>query len=183
MRQIADVARRVNATRLTVVRGLQDPRLPEGSQFANCVELLKRCCDVVEPRELVMVLEPLNRKTDHPGVFLCESPQAYAICESVNRPSCKILFDIDHQQITEGNLIPNLDQCWPHIACLQYGDNPGRHEPGTGEINDSNVFRHIANKGHDGIIGMEHGNSRSRIEGEWAVIDAYRAVDSENARM
>jgi hydroxypyruvate isomerase len=87
------------------------------------------------------------------------------------------LFDIYHQQITEGNLIPNLDQCWNEIAYLQSGDNPGRKEPGTGEINYTNVFAHIAGKGYRGIIGMEHGNAQPGEAGEWAVIAAYRSVD------
>ena len=124
-----------------------------------------------------MVLEPLNTKQNHPGVFLSGSPQAYLLCKAVNRPSCKILFDMYHQQITEGNLIPNLDQCWDEIAYLQSGDNPGRKEPGTGEINYKNVFRHIADKGYRGIIGLEHGNSQPGEAGERAVIAAYRSVD------
>ena len=177
MRSIVEVAKRVNTKYLTVVLGLEDPKLPLGYQTANCVELLKRCCDIVEPHGLVMVLEPLNRKKNHPGVFLHESPQAYLICKAVGRPSCKILFDIYHQQITEGNLIPNLDRCWDEIGYLQSGDNPGRKEPGTGEIHYANVFAHVHQKGYDGIIGMEHGNSIKGSEGEQAVIAAYRAVD------
>ncbi len=97
MRDIVEVAKRVNATFLTVVLGREDPKLPRDYQTANCIELLKRCCDVVEPHKLVMVLEPLNTKTNHPGVFLSESPHAYQICRAVGRPSCKILFDIYHQ--------------------------------------------------------------------------------------
>lgn len=177
MRDIVEVAKRVNATFLTVVLGREDPKLPRDYQTANCIELLRRCCDVVEPHKLVMVLEPLNTKTNHPGVFLSESPHAYQICRAVGRPSCKILFDIYHQQITEGNLIPNIDRCWDEIAYFQCGDNPGRKEPGTGEIHYRNVFDHLARKGYDGIVGMEHGNSMPGPDGERAVIEAYRAVD------
>ncbi|MGB7345239.1 MAG: TIM barrel protein, partial [Pirellulaceae bacterium] len=129
MKAVVEIAKRVNATYLTVVCGLLDPKLPIDYQSANCIDLLKRCCDIVEPHGLVMVLEPLNRKTNHPGVFLAESPHAYLICKAVNRPSCKILFDIYHQQITEGNLIPNIDRCWDEIAYMQCADNPGRTEP------------------------------------------------------
>jgi hydroxypyruvate isomerase len=177
MREIVDVAKRIPTRYLTVVPGLEDPKLPGEYQTANCVELLRQCCDIVEPHGLVMVLEPLNRKQNHPGVFLYGSPQAYLLCKAVHRPSCKILFDIYHQQITEGNLIPNLDHCWDEIAYLQAGDNPGRKEPGTGEINYKKVFQHIAEKGYRGIIGMEHGNSQRGEAGERAVIAAYRAVD------
>ena len=177
MQAIIDVAKRVNATYLTVVPGLLDEKLPLDYQMANCIDLLKRCCDLVEPHGLVMVLEPLNRKTNHPGVLLHESPQAYLLCKAVERDSCKILFDIYHQQITEGNLIPNMDRCWDQIAYIQCGDNPGRAEPGTGEINYRKVFAHLAEKGYDGIIGMEHKNSIKGVDGEQAVINSYRAVD------
>jgi hydroxypyruvate isomerase len=103
--------------------------------------------------------------------------QAYQICKAVDSPSCKILDDLYHQQITEGNLIPNIDAAWDEIAYFQIGDNPGRDEPTTGEINFANVFAHIRDNGFDGILGMEHGNSRPGREGELAVIAAYRSVD------
>jgi hydroxypyruvate isomerase len=125
-----------------------------------------------------MVLEPLNWHTNHGGAFLRHSDQAYALCQAVNSPACKILFDLYHQQISEGNLINNLDACWDEIAYVQAGDNPGRKEPGTGEINYRNVFQHLAKKNYRGVIGMEHGNSKPGAEGEQAVIDAYRAADS-----
>jgi hydroxypyruvate isomerase len=124
-----------------------------------------------------MVLEPLNFM-NHPGMFLYGSPQAYEICKAVDSPSCKILFDIYHQQIQEGNLIPNMKACWDEIAYIQIGDNPGRNEPTTGEINYRNVFKFIHSQGYEGILGMEHGNSIEGKEGARAVIDAYRQVDA-----
>ena len=124
-----------------------------------------------------MVLEPLNFR-DHPGLFLKESPQAYEICKSVNSPSCKILFDIYHQQIQEGDLIPNIENCWDEIEYFQIGDNPGRNEPTTGEINYNNVFKYIHNKGYNGILGMEHGNSIQGERGEKVLVDAYLEADS-----
>jgi hydroxypyruvate isomerase len=125
-----------------------------------------------------MVLEPLNTLRNHPGMFLTSSPQAYLVCKAVNSPSCKILFDIYHQQITEGNLIPNIDTAWDEIAYIQVGDNPGRNEPGTGEINYRNVFKHIHGKGFTGVVGMEHGNATRGRDGERAVINAYVAADA-----
>ncbi len=177
IRESVDVARRVNAKWMTVVPGHVDLRKDMGYQTANVIEALKRACDILEPHGLVMVLEPLNFY-NHPGMFLTKIPQAYQICRAVNSPSCKILFDIYHQQITEGNLIPNIDMAWSEIGYFQIGDNPGRKEPTTGEINYKNVFKHIYEKGYKGILGMEHGNSKKGKEGELAVIDAYKEVDS-----
>ncbi len=172
-----EVAKRVGATWCTVVPGMVEPRLEPDYQTANVVEALRRAADVCEPAGLVMVLEPLNPWRDHPGMFLAKIPQAYLVCKAVGSPSCKILFDIYHQQITEGNLIPNIDRAWDEIAYFQIGDNPGRKEPTTGEINYRNVFRHIHAKDFQGILGMEHGNSKSGVEGERALIEAYRSCD------
>jgi len=171
-----EVAKRVNAKWMTVVPGHVDLRKDMGYQTANVVETLKQASAILEPHGLTMVLEPLNPR-DHPGLFLTKAAQAYAICKAVNSPACKILFDIYHQQITEGNLIPNIDNTWEVIAYFQVGDNPGRKEPTSGEINYLNVFKHIHNKGFEGVVGMEHGNSVAGKEGEEKVIEAYRAVD------
>ena len=171
------VAKRVNAKWMTVVPGNLDQRKDMSYQTSNVIETLKRASDILESHNLVMVLEPLNFR-DHPGLFLTESPQAFQICKAVDSPSCKILFDIYHQQIQEGNLIPNIDDSWDEIAYFQIGDNPGRKEPTTGEINYKNVFKFIHEKGYDGILGMEHGNSIKGIEGEKALVDSYLKVDS-----
>ncbi|MBI4408601.1 MAG: TIM barrel protein [Gemmatimonadetes bacterium] len=173
-----EVARRVHAKWMTVVPGHVHPRLEPSYQTAHVIETLRRAAEILEPHGLVMVLEPLNTLRDHPGMFLTRIPQAFLICKAVGSPSCKILFDVYHQQITEGNLMPNLDAAWDEIAYIQVGDNPGRKEPTTGEINYRNVFRHLHRKGYTGIVGMEHGNSRPGRAGEQAVIDAYIAVDS-----
>ncbi len=178
LKKATEVAKRVNARWCTVVPGAIDPRQDAGYQFSNCVDLLKRCCEVIEQAksDLVMVLEPLNFR-DHPGLLLTKIAQGFAICRAVGSPHCKILDDLYHQQITEGNLIPNLDRAWDEIAYFQVGDNPGRHEPGTGEINFRNVFRHLHGKGFTGIVGMEHGNAESGKEGEKKLIAAYRDAD------
>jgi hydroxypyruvate isomerase len=178
VRESVDVAKRVNARWMTVVPGHVDRRLDMNFQTANVVDALRRAAAVLEPHGLVIVIEPLNTLRDHPGQFLNTIPQAFQICRAVGSPSCKILFDIYHQQITEGNLIPNINTAWDEIAYLQVGDNPGRNEPGTGEINYRNVFKHIHGKGFTGVVGMEHGNSIKSREGERAVIEAYSAADS-----
>jgi len=173
-----DVAKRCGAKWTTVVPGQVTQRMEIDYQTANCIDNLRALSEVCETTGLVMVLEPLNWWANHPGLFLNKIPQAYLICRAVNSPSCKILDDLYHQQITEGNLIPNLDAAWSEIAYIQTGDNPGRKEPTTGEINYRNVFKHLHSKGFTGIVGMEHGNSRGGKEGERAVIDAYRWCDT-----
>jgi hydroxypyruvate isomerase len=176
IRKSVEVAKRVDARWMTVVPDHVEPRLQPHFQMANVVETLKQACGILEPHGLVMVLEPLNFR-DHPGMFLTEIPQAYMICKAVDSPACKILFDIYHQQITEGNIIPNIDAAWDEIAYFQVGDVPGRNEPTTGEINYRNIFEHIHGKGFEGVVGMEHGKSVDSAAGERALIEAYRKSD------
>lgn len=177
IKESIEVAKRVNTKWMTVVPGFVDLRQNISYQTAHVIESLKQASAILEPHDLTMVLEPLNFR-DHPGLFLSESPQAYEICKAVNSPACKILFDIYHQQIQEGNLIPNINASWDEIAYFQIGDNPGRNEPTTGEINFKNVFKYIYDRGFNGILGMEHGNSKQGKNGERAVIDAYLKVDA-----
>lgn len=173
-KRAVEVAKRVNAKWMTVVPGGYDRNLPIGIQDANVIEALRRGAEILEPHGLTMVLEPLS---DSPDLYLQKSDQTYMICKAVNSPSCKILFDIYHLQKTEGNIIRNIDLTWDEIAYFQIGDNPGRKEPTTGEINYKNIFKHIHSKGYHGVLGMEHGNSIGGKEGELAVIEAYRVSD------
>jgi|TARA_B110000259_G_scaffold181058_1_gene222542 hydroxypyruvate isomerase len=174
-KKAVEVAKRVNAKWMTVVPGGYQRRLPIGVQDGHVIEALRRGAEIFEPHGLTMVLEPLS---DSPDLYLQRSDQTYMICKAVNSPACKILFDIYHLQKTEGHIIRNMDLTWDEIAYIQIGDNPGRKEPTTGEINYKNVFKHIHTKGFNGILGMEHGNSLKGKEGEQAVITAYKKVDS-----
>jgi sugar phosphate isomerase/epimerase len=176
MRQGIETMKRTNIKQALVVPGRYNQRMGWDYQTANVVENLRACAEICEPAGLVVVLEPLNPR-DHPGLFLTKMAQAFALCRAVRSPSCKILDDMYHQQITEGDLIPNIDACWTELSAFHIGDNPGRKEPTTGEINYRNVFKHIHAKGYTGALCMEHGQSKPGRDGERAVIDAYRACD------
>ncbi|MBY0436264.1 MAG: TIM barrel protein [Cyclobacteriaceae bacterium] len=170
-----EAARRVNAKCMTVVPGFYERRTPIGIQTANVIDALRRGAEIFEPAGLIMVLEPLS---DTPELFLRGSDQTFEICKAVKSPSCKILYDIYHMQRNEGDLINNIERCWDEIAYFQIGDNPGRKEPTSGEINYKNIFKYIASRGYTGVMGMEHGNAKEGKEGEMALIKAYREVDS-----
>ncbi|MFD2583731.1 hydroxypyruvate isomerase family protein [Pedobacter vanadiisoli] len=170
-----EAAKRCNAKWLTVVPGFYERNLPYGNQFANVIDAMRAGAEIFEPHGLIMVLETLS---DTPELFLQKTNQTYAVCKAVKSPSCKILYDIYHMQRTEGDLIKTIDRCWDEIAYIQIGDNPGRKEPTTGEINYKTLFKHLYTKGYKGVMGMEHGNSKGGKEGELAVIAAYRAEDN-----
>ena len=172
--EAVEAAKRCNAKWMTVVPGNYDRSLDIGYQTVNVIESLRRASHIFEPHGLIMVLEALS---DTPELFLRYSGQTVAICKAVNSPSCKFLFDMYHMQRNEGNIINNLDAAWEEIAYLQIGDNPGRKEPGTGEMNYKNIFKHVYEKGYRGVLGMEHGNAVKGKEGETALIQAYREAD------
>lgn len=178
MAEGVEVQKRTGVKTALVVPGRYDDKLHWDYQTSNVIENVRMCCDIVGQTGLKIVLEPLNAHTDHPGLFLTGMPQAKAICVGVNHPSAKIVNDMYHQQITEGNIIPNIDMCYDYIGAFHIGDNPGRKEPGTGEINYKNIFKHIYKKGYDGVLCTEHGRSKPGKEGEMAYIQAYREADS-----
>ena len=178
-RRAVETAKRVNAKWTTVVPGDFERNLPIGIQTGHVIDALRRGADILAPAGLVMVLEPLS---DTPNLFLRTSDQTYEICRGVNSPSCKLLFDIYHMQKNEGHIIPHINWSWNEIAYFQIGDNPGRKEPTTGEINYKNIFKHIHQKAKaenkEFVFGMEHGNSMPGKDGEMALIKAYVESDS-----
>lgn len=178
-KKAVETAKRVNAKWMTVVPGDFDRSLPIGVQTGNVIDALRRGAEILEPNGLVMVLEPLS---DTPNLFLRTSDQTYEICRGVNSKSVKILYDIYHMQKNEGRVIHNIEATWNEIDYFQIGDEPGRNEPTTGEINYKNIFKYIYTRskkeGRNFILGMEHGNSQKGKEGEAALIKAY--VDSDN---
>jgi hydroxypyruvate isomerase len=177
-RQAVEVAKRTNAKWMTVVPGFFERKLPIGIQTANVVDAYRRACDIFEKHGLVMVMEPLS---DTPDLFLRNSDQSFMICKAVNSPSCKILFDMWHMQRNEGQLTKNMDLVWDEIGYFQIGDEPGRKEPTTGEINYNFLFKHIHDvskaKNQEFILGMEHGNMFPGKEGEQKLIQAYVESD------
>lgn len=177
VKQGIEVAKRTNAKWALMVPGRYNQRKAWDYQTANVVDTMREISDVCAQSGMIIVLEPLNKR-DHPGLFLTSMPQSYMICKAVNSPQCKIVDDLYHQQITEGNLIPNLDASYSEIASFHLGDNPGRKEPTTGEINFTNIFKHIHKKGYKGVLCMEHGKSQGGKEGEKALIEAYRKCDN-----
>ena len=173
-----EVQKRTGAKTGLITPGIYDEKMDWDYQTLNVIENMRACCDIAGKTGLELVLEPLNHQVDHPKLFLTKMAQAKMICVAVDHPSCKIVDDMYHQQITEGNLIMNIDLCWDYIGAFHIGDNPGRKEPTTGEINYLNIFRHIYEKGYQGTLCCEHGKSKNGKGGELALIEAYRKVDA-----
>lgn len=177
IRKSLDVAKRLDATWATIVTGFMDRKVPVDIQTGRVIDVVRRAADIVAPHGLTLVMEPLNTRTNHPGVYMQSIAQGFAVAKGVNSPAVKVLGDIYHEQIQSGNLIPVMEACWDELGYLQFGDNPGRNEPGTGEINYRNVVRWLRERRYGGVIGMEHGNSIDGRAGEERLIAAYREID------
>jgi hydroxypyruvate isomerase len=165
----------------TVTVGLSVDYLSLQKQTRNVIDGLKKAADLVEGSGLTLVLEPLNVLVDHAGYHVVTSEHAARIIDAVGSKHVRILFDIYHQQISEGNLTNNIDQYWDRIGYLQIGEVPGRNEPGTGEIDYRYLFRYIYEKGYQGILGMEHGLSQPGREGLDLCFERYRRADTWEA--
>lgn len=173
-----EVAPLVDAKFMTVCTGNELPGVPREEQRRNVIEGLQKAVPLLEKADLVIVVEPLNVLVSHPGYFLARSDEAYDIMKAIGSPHVKILFDIYHQQITEGNLINNIRQYYDEIGYFQFADVPGRHEPWTGEINYRGVFKAIHDLGYKGFLGAELGPTKGKgTEGTLAVMEAIRKCD------
>ena len=163
-------AQRLGSKTLIVTTGLEDGRIPRAEQHANYVAALKAAAPYAEQAQVTLVLEPLNTKVDHPSYYLQTAKEGFEILDEVASPAVKMLFDIYHHQIMEGNVIDDITKNIARIAHFHVADVPGRHEPGTGEINYANVFRAIAASGYQGFVGLEYKPSRSAEETLKAVL-------------
>ena len=171
-----DTAKRSGAKWALMVPGRYNQRMDWGYQTANVIENLKFFSEACEESGMIIVLEPLN-KHDHPGLFLTTIAQSYAICRAVNHPCCKIVNDLYHQQITEGNLIPNIDAAWSEIAAFHLGDNPGRRNRAP----EKSISKHLPSSPSKRLprrTVYEHGISLGGKEGEIALLKAYRECDA-----
>ena len=131
--------------------------IPRDKQRETMIETLKICAPLCEKAGVILEVEPMNGLIDHPGHFLQYSDEAVSILEEVDSPNVKLVFDIYHQQISEGNVIRNATGFSDYINHYHIADNPGRKQPGTGELNYRNILKAIKDTGYTGFIGLECG--------------------------
>lgn len=155
-----EAAKRFESTRLVTLTGNELPGVPREAQHKSIVEGLKAAHDVVAPHGVTLIVEPLNTLVNHQGYYLNHTPEAFEIMREVGSPNVKILFDIYHVQIMDGNLIDTIRKNIAAIGHFHVGDVPGRHEPGTGEIHYGNVFHAIREAGFRDFVAMEYGPAK-----------------------
>ena len=172
-------AKELGVKMMTVVAGMDRKGVPREKQTAEVVTSLKAAAEIVAKDDITLILEPLNPLVDHPGSFVFRSDHAAEIITAVNSPNVKILFDVYHQQISEGNLSGNITKYKDLIGYFQIADHPGRNEPETGEINFGHVLNVIAGIGYTGAIGLEF---VPKGDGKRAIEAVLRADNAAKAR-
>lgn len=157
LRQTIEACRLLGIRSIITQTGQERAGVSRALQQEAMVETLKRCAELLQGTEIVLEVEPLNGLVDHPGHYLQRSDEAVDAIDRVGSPKVKLVFDVYHQQITEGNVIRNIKAYAGRIHHYHIADNPGRKQPGTGELNYVNILRAIRETGHDGYIGLECG--------------------------
>lgn len=152
-----EAANALGCKNIIITTGNEHKKGSRADQHQNIIKALKAATKIVEGSDVTLVLEPLNVLVDHKGYYLTTTKEGIEIIKSVNSPQVKLLYDVYHQQITEGNLIENIRNNIQHIGHIHLGDVPGRKEPGTGEINYRNVLKAIADAGYDKFVALECG--------------------------
>ncbi len=161
-----EAAKRVESRGLVVLSGNELGGMPRSEQLSNAVAALREVAPALEKNGITAVVEPLNTYVDHSGYFLYHVRQAAELIDRVGSPNVKILFDIYHVQIMEGNLIENIRANIDRIGHFHIGDVPGRHQPGSGEINYRNVFKAIYDLGDrfKGYAALEYNPTIPTVE-------------------
>ena len=150
-------AKVLDVKNIVITSGNEIPDVPRETQHASLVCNIRAAAKLAEAAGVTLVLEPLNRLISHKGHYLNTTAEAVAVVREVGSPNVRVLYDVFHQQITEGNVINNIRDNIEYIDHIHIGDVPGRCQPGTGEINYPNVFRAIADTGYSGFVVFECG--------------------------
>jgi hydroxypyruvate isomerase len=151
-----DAAHQVDCTRLEVLTGNSLPGVSREVQMDTCVATLEAAVPLLEANGMTAIVELLNSNVDHPGYFLNTVEDGVEMIRRTASPHVKLLLDIYHVQIMQGNIIQRIRDSFPFVGQYHFADVPGRHEPGTGEINFRNVFRAIYDLKYDGYITAEY---------------------------
>lgn len=160
IRETIQKAKELGTRTLLALSGAFRPGVAKEEQLDALIAAGKRVAPMLEDEGMVMVWEPLNIKVNHQGYALVYSSDAADVVRRTDSPAVKFLFDVYHQQISEGDVIRNIREYADCIGHYHFGDNPGRHEPGTGELNYRNIFKAIYETGYRGVVAAEFGKTK-----------------------
>ncbi len=144
-------------------------------QFQSMVDGAKRCGELAAKYNVTLIVEPLNTRVNHKGYFLSNCVDGLKMIQQVNHPNVKLLFDLYHEQVERGDVIRSAQAAMQHVKVFHVADNPGRNEPGTGEMNYANIYKAISKAGYEGIICMEYLPLKEQVGSLKQALDEMRA--------
>ncbi len=177
LKGLIPAAQRLHCKQIILLSGKRVEGAPAGSQHAASIEALKRAADVLSSANLVAVIEPIDR-IENPTIYLDGVTEAFEIAKAVGSPNVRVLYDVYHEQREFGNLIEKFDAHIDQVGLIHIADVPGRHEPGTGEINYLNIYRKLSQLGYKGTIAMEFYPTGDIVETLRRARDQARALIS-----
>lgn len=154
--QAVDYARALGCRQLNCLAGIRPDSVDEAAAWRTLVANITYAAEKLAAEDITLCLEAINSRVDMPGFALDTSGKVLALIEEVDADNVRLQYDLYHMQIMEGDLIRSMECLLPWIGHIQFADNPGRHEPGTGEINFSNVFAAIDSMGYKGWVSAEY---------------------------
>jgi hydroxypyruvate isomerase len=159
LRHALPIMEKIDCPNMILLSGNRVPGLPSDVQHRCCIDTLKAAADLVQGKSINgqpvrLLLETIDPE-ENPQYFLTEIAEALEIVEATAHPQARLLYDFYHEQIAAGNLIEKLEKSFPYLGLVHIADVPGRHEPGTGEINYQNIFRKLAELNYTGVAAME----------------------------
>lgn len=150
-------AQKLETPQIILMSGNTQPGLSYRDQFASLVGAGKRAAELASKAgNITLIFEPLNSKVNHKGYFLTTCGEGLKLVKAVNSPHFKLLFDLYHEEVQAGNVIPTLENAWSEVAAFHVADAPGRHEPGSGKMNWPEIYTAIGKTAYDGYICMEY---------------------------
>jgi len=169
-------AQKLDVSQILLMSGNAIPGRTRDEQYASLLEGAKRAGDLVAAANLTAIVEPLNSLVNHKGFFLTTCVEGAKLIRQVDNPHVRLLFDIYHEQVQEGNVIRTITEAADIVAVFHVADNPGRNDPGTGEIHYRNVYRAIQKSGYGGYLAMEYLPLGNPVESLTKALNDFRTA-------
>jgi len=176
VRSAITYAHKLEAPQILLMSGNAIVGRTHEEQYASLLEGAKRAGDLMAAADLTGIIEPLNSLVNHKGFFLTTCVEGARLVREVDNPHVKLLFDIYHEQVQEGNVIHTLAEAADIVAVFHVADNPGRNDPGTGEINYPNVYKAIQKTGYAGYVAMEYLPLGDQVDSLTKSLNGFRAA-------
>jgi hydroxypyruvate isomerase len=176
VRTAIDWAKRLNVPYIILMSGNTIPGKSREEQWASLVESGRRAADLAAKGDVTLIIEPLNSRINHKGYFLDTCVEGLKLVQQIDHPRFRLLFDIYHEQVQTGNVIHTLTEAAPYVAVFHVADNPGRNDPGSGELNWLNIYKAIQKTGYSGYVTMEYLPLGDQVTSLTTALNDFRAA-------